>query len=96
MGCRVTRGGIQNWKDSGLKINVTKGNNGMLRIGVMGRCQKVPKFNFQSQYSLLKIIGIFRFFIDEYRFRSTFIVRDHSSITSSKRHGWVGSENGIF
>ena len=62
MDCRVTRGGIQNWKDSCLKINLTKGNNGMLRIGVMGRCQKVPKFNFQSQYSLLKIIGIFPFF----------------------------------
>ena len=31
----------------------------MLRIGVMGRCQKVPKFDFQSQFSMSKIIRIF-------------------------------------
>ena len=44
----------------------------------MGRCQKVPKFDFQSQFSTSKIIGIFLifFFIEEYQFRSTFFVID--------------------
>ena len=28
----------------------------------MGRCQKVPKFDFQIQFSMSKIIGIFLFF----------------------------------
>ena len=30
-----------------------------LRIGLMGRCQKVPKFDFQNQFSMSKIIQIF-------------------------------------
>ena len=30
----------------------------ILRIGLMGRCQKVPKFDFQSQFSMSKIIRI--------------------------------------
>ena len=46
----------------GLKINIPKGNYWILRIGVMGRCQKVPKFDFQSQFSMSKIIGIFLIF----------------------------------
>ena len=52
-------GGIQNWKDFCLKINTPKGNYWILRIGIMGRCQKVPKFDFQSQFCMSKIIGIF-------------------------------------
>ena len=28
----------------------------MLRNGVMGRCQKVPKFDFQSQFSIAEIL----------------------------------------
>jgi hypothetical protein len=36
-----------------------KGNCGILRIGGMGRCQKVSKFDFQSQFSMSKIIQIF-------------------------------------
>ena len=59
MGCRVFKRGVQNWKDFCLKINVPKGNYWILRIGVIGRCQKVPKFDFQSQFSIPKIIGIF-------------------------------------
>ena len=41
----------------------------ILRIGLMGRCHKVPKFDFQSQFSMSKIIQIFLnlFFIEEYR-----------------------------
>ena len=40
----------------------------ILRIGLMGRCQKVPKFDFQSQYVMSKIIEIFLiFFIFHWR-----------------------------
>ena len=46
----------------------------ILRIGVFGRCQKVPKSDFQSQFSTSKIIQIFLFFFIE--FRSTFFVID--------------------
>ena len=43
----------------------------------MGRCQKVPKvpkFDFQSQFSTSKIIRIFLNFFELYQFRSTFFV----------------------
>jgi len=41
----------------------TQGKLLNLRIGVVGRwCQKVPKFDFQSQFSMSKIIGIFLIF----------------------------------
>ena len=42
-----------------LRINILKGNYWILRIGLMGRCQKVPKLDFQSQFSMSKIIAIF-------------------------------------
>ena len=65
-GCWVFRRGIQNWKDVCLKINIPKGNYWILRIDVTGRCQKVSKFDFQSHFSMSKIIGIFHnfFFIE--------------------------------
>ena len=40
-----------------LKINLPKANYWILRIRVVGRCQKVPKFNFQSQFFSSKING---------------------------------------
>ena len=44
----------------------TKGNYEISRIGVVGRCQKVTKFDFQSQFSMSKIIRIFlKFFFIE-------------------------------
>ena len=43
-------------------INIPKGKYWILRIGLMGRCQKVPKFYFQSQFSTSKIIWIFFLF----------------------------------
>ena len=49
-GCRVFKQGIKNWKDFCLKINIPKGNYWNLRIGVVARCQKVPKFDFQSNF----------------------------------------------
>ena len=45
------------------KLNIPKDN----LIGVMGRCQKVPKFDFQSQFSMSKIIGIFFNFLFHWR-----------------------------
>ena len=41
---------------------IRKGTYWILKIGVMGRCQKVPKFDFQSQFSMSKLIGIFFIF----------------------------------
>ena len=41
MGCRVFQRGIQNWKDFRLKINIPKGNDWILRIGVVASCQKL-------------------------------------------------------
>ena len=39
----------------------------------MASCQKVPKFDFQSQFSMSKITWIFlNFFINKYQFRSTY------------------------
>ena len=37
-GCRVFKRGVQNWKYFCLKFKIP---NGKLRIGVMGRCQKL-------------------------------------------------------
>ena len=58
IGCRVFKGGIQNLKDFWLKINIPKGNHLILRIGVVGMCQKVPNFDFQIQFFMSKIIQI--------------------------------------
>ena len=58
-GCRVFKQGVQNWKDFCLKVNIHKGHDWILRFGAMGRCPKVPKCDFQSQFSMSKIIGIF-------------------------------------
>ena len=44
------------------KSTVVKWNYWILEISVMGRCQKVPKFDFQSQFFMSKIIGIFLIF----------------------------------
>ena len=75
-GCQVFKQGVQKWKDFCLKINIPKGSYWILRIGVMGKCQKVPKFDFQSQFSMSKIIQIFVnfIFVEEYKFRSTIFV----------------------
>ena len=46
----------------------------------MASCQKVPKFDFQRQFSMSKIIWIFLnfFFIEDYEFRNIFFVIDIS------------------
>ena len=78
MCCRVFKWGVQNWKYFYLKINIPKDDHWILRIGVTGSCQEVTKFDFQSQFSMSKIIRIFLifFFIEEYQFRGTFFVID--------------------
>ena len=45
---------------------------------MLGRCQKVAKFDFQSQFSMSKIIRIslIFFFIEEYKCMNTFFVID--------------------
>ena len=50
----------------------------LLRIGVMWRCQKVPKFDFQTEFSISKIIRIILFFVvvEKYQFWSTFFLID--------------------
>ena len=40
-----------------LKINIPKGNYLILGIGLMGKCKKVPKFDFQIQFCTSEIIG---------------------------------------
>ena len=61
-----------------LRINIPKGNYWFLSFGLTASCQKVPKFDFQSKFSMAKIIRIFLNFvyIEEYQFRSTFFVID--------------------
>ena len=54
----ISNGGI-NLKDLCLRISILKGNNWILRIGFLVRCQKVPKSDFQSQFFMSKIIRIF-------------------------------------
>ena len=40
-GCGVFKRGVQNQKDFCLRINILRGNYWILRIGLMGRCQKL-------------------------------------------------------
>ena len=61
-GCRVFKGGIQNWKYFWLKINIPNGNYLILGICVMGRYQKLQKFDFQSQFSLSKFFDNVNFY----------------------------------
>ena len=55
--CPVFKWEVQNWKEFCLKINISKENYWILRIGVAGRCQKKGlnltfKVNFVCQKSL--------------------------------------------
>ena len=76
-------GGIQSWKVFLTKDRHIQGNFWILRIGVMGRYQKVPSFDFQSQFPESKIIGIFLnfFSIFFYKIRNVF---GQKSISSNK------------
>ena len=69
----------------GYKIRMifAKGNHWIFRIVLVGRCQNIPKFDFQSQFSISKLIRIFpfSFFIEKFQFRSTFVVIDFFLVT---------------
>ena len=56
---RVFKRRIQSWKYFCLRINIPKGNCWILKIGLMGKCEKVPKSDFQSRFSTSKLIRIF-------------------------------------
>ena len=43
-------------EDFCLRINILKENDWLLGFGLMTNCQKVPKFEFQSQFSNSKIV----------------------------------------
>ena len=66
--------GDAEFKKKCLRINITKGNYWIMSFGLMASYQKVPKFDFSSQFSMSKIIWIFLvFFIEKYQFRSTIL-----------------------
>ena len=48
-----------------LRINVPKGNDWILRIGVVGRCKKGLKFDLQSQCQK-SMESFSNFFVEEY------------------------------
>ena len=75
---KFSSGGYKIRKIFYLRINIPKGNYWTLSFGLMASCQKVPKFDFQSQLSMSKMIKIFFnfFFIEGYQFRSTLFVID--------------------
>ena len=52
----VFKRGIENQKDFCLRINIPKGNYCILSFALMASRQKGPKFDFQSQFSMSKII----------------------------------------
>ena len=62
-GCGFFKQGIPNYKDFCLQINIPKQNYWNLSFGLTESCQKVPKFDFQSQFSVSKIIRILIIFL---------------------------------
>ena len=69
-------------------------------IGVMGRCQKVPTFDFQSQFSMTKIIEIFFNFFSRkninlaaHFYLSLYFSNDPQFLTA---HIYTNSQNSII
>ena len=61
-----------------LKTNIPEGNYWIFRIGVMGSCQKVPKFDFQSQFffnSILEHIFCYWHFLIASIFKSLYLLK---------------------
>jgi hypothetical protein len=65
----------------------TKGNYWTLSFGLMASCQKVPKFDIQSQFSMSKII---RIFLNFFFIRSTFFfpTQDQNHQISGSKATW--------
>ena len=61
----------------GQESTVVKWNYQILSLYLVTVCQKVPILDFQSEFSMSKIIRIFlkTFFIEEYQFKRTFFVK---------------------
>ena len=61
----------------GQESTVVKWNYQILSLHLVTVCQKVPILDFQSEFSMSKIIRIFlkKKFIEEYQFRRTFFVK---------------------
>ena len=61
----------------GQESTVVKWNYQILNLHLVTVCQKVPILDFQSEFSMSKIIRIFlkKNFIEEYQFRRTFFVK---------------------
>ena len=61
----------------GQESTLVKWNYQILSLHLVKVCQKVPILDFQSGFSMSKIIGIFlkQNFIEEYQFRRTFLVK---------------------
>ena len=61
----------------GQESTVVKWNYQILSLRLVTVCQKVPILDFQSEFSMSKIIRIFlkKKFIEEYQFRRTFFVK---------------------
>ena len=61
----------------GQESTVVKWNYQILSLHLVTVCQKVPILDFQSEFSMSKIIRIYlkKIFIEEYQFRRTFFVK---------------------
>ena len=61
----------------GQESTVVKWNYQILSLHLVTVCQKVPILDFQSEFSMSKIIPIFlkKIFIEEYQFKHTFFVK---------------------
>ena len=81
-GCGVFKRGVQNKKDFCLRINKLKGNDWILKIGLMGRCQKLSVIfesilrlilskNFNKEKCAPKLI-----FFNEKKLRKIWIIFD--------------------
>ena len=60
---KFSRVGYKIGKIFGKRSTVVNWNHWILQIYVMGSCQKVPKFDFQSQFCTSKIIWFFLIFL---------------------------------
>ena len=89
-GCPIFKRAVQNWKDFCLKFNSPKGNYWISRIGVMKHYTNPRNLHYNGEVSKSANIWLSKsilyvknhrnlshfFFIQEYQFRSMFLVTD--------------------
>ena len=61
-GCGVFKRGFKIRKIFCIRINIPKGNYWILSFGLTANCQKVPKFDFQSQFLCQNHLKLSQFF----------------------------------